>query len=129
MDTRTGQLLRALDATAAATLLEMLKRPATEAELRLIAEEPSQSTMNRRLTRMREAGLIHREPGKAKAPGRLWTVVHPDETADLLDSLLSLAGAVEARDKKRREQARRELKRARASRAGLRVLGQGGGHR
>lgn len=94
--------------------------PATEAELAASVDANSQPTAHRRLKRLSDVRLITREGGKSRAPGRLWTVVHPDETGALLDALLALADAIESRDKTRREAVKRKLKLARAERLGIR---------
>jgi predicted transcriptional regulator len=121
MDDRTARLLEALDPVSVSLLLELLGKPATEHEL-LESAEASQSTANRRLDRLRRARLIAQEPGKRRAPGRLWTVVHPEETEVLLTALFALADAIEALDQSRREEAKRQLKRARAERLGIRPV-------
>lgn len=122
MDRRTAQIANALDETAALILLELLEGPATEAELISAIGEPSQPTMNRRLERLQEVGLIEHEPGKTKAPGRRWSVAHPDESANLLADLLALSEAVENRDAARRTAAARRLRRSQASRIGMQAL-------
>jgi predicted transcriptional regulator len=121
MDDRTARLLEALDPVSVSLLLELLGKPATEHEL-LESAEASQSTANRRLDRLRRARLIAQEPGKRRAPGRLWTVMHPEETEALLTAIFALADAIEALDQSRREEAKRKLKRARAERLGIRPV-------
>ena len=122
MDRRTAQIVNTLDETGASILLQLLERPATEAELITAVGEPSQPTMHRRLERLEQAGLIEHEPGKTKAPGRRWSVADADETANVLAALLALSKAVEVRDAARREAAARRLRRSRASRIGMRAL-------
>ncbi len=122
MDDRTAQILDALNPLGVQLLVELLARPATEAELRSTLDEPSQSTANRRLERMSRARIVAQEPGKSRAPGRLWTVVHPSETDVLLAALFDLSAAIESRDRRRRDEASRKLKQARAERLGLRGL-------
>lgn len=122
MDDRTAHLLDALDPVGASLLLELLAKEATEHGLIGALEAASQPTTNRRLERLRRARLIAQEPGKRRAPGRLWTVVHPEETEALLNALLELSEAIDARDRQRRREARRRLKRIRAERLSLRRL-------
>jgi len=85
----------------------------------------SQPTINRRLHRLERAGLLVREAGSPHAPGRLWTLAHPDETAAVLEKLLELSGAIDAVDRARREEAQKALLRARAARLGIHEAGDG----
>lgn len=119
MDTRTGQILAVLDSAGASMLLALLEGPLTEAELLSAAGEPGQSTGNRRLHRLREAGLVTQERGKSRAPGRQWSLIHPAEIEALLDALLKLVSAVDLSDRQLREAAAGTLKRARAQRLGI----------
>lgn len=100
--------------------MELLATTATEHELITSMDTASQPTANRRLARLAETRLIQREPGKRRAPGRLWTVVHPVETDALIEALLTLSETIEARDRARRTEARRKLRLARADRLGIR---------
>lgn len=113
-------MLGALDPVGASLLLELLASPRTEVDLLAAAGEPAQPTGNRHLHRLKAAGLVAQEDGKARAPGRAWSVVHLPETEALLNALLALSDAIEAADSARREQARRKLRRARAGRLGIR---------
>ena len=74
---------------------------------------------------MEKAGLIEREPGKAKAPGRRWMLAHPREVDDLLKAAVALSEAVAERDHADREQTKRSMNRARAKRQGLREASEG----
>jgi DNA-binding transcriptional ArsR family regulator len=123
MDDRTTRVLEALDAVGVSLLIELIGQPATEGELVESLGDVSQSTVNRRLSRLRDADLITQDPGNLKAPGRAWTILHPTETDALLSALLLLSDAVEAQDRSRREVARRRLLQARATRLGIRVVG------
>jgi hypothetical protein len=76
---------------------------------------------------LKDARLITQEPGNAKAPGRLWVVVHPKETEAMLAALFALSDTIDAKDKARRENAKRKLKRARAKRLGMRAVEGGTG--
>lgn len=127
MDDRTAELLEALDPVGAGFLAELLQGPAMEHELVDAVEAASQPTANRRLERLRRARLVTQEAGKPRAPGRLWAVVHPEETDALLTALLALAAAIDARDQARRKEATRKLKRARAKRLGIRAVRDGPG--
>lgn len=122
MDDRTARLLGALDSVGVSLLLELLNGPRTEVHLLAAADEPGQPTGNRRLHRLREAGLVTQEAGNARAPGRLWSLAHPDETEALLTALFAVSEAIDARDRARREAAARKLKRARAKRLGIRGI-------
>ncbi|HWK26177.1 MAG TPA: helix-turn-helix domain-containing protein [Solirubrobacter sp.] len=123
MDDRTTRILEALDAVGVALLVQLIGQPATEAELVDALADASQSTVNRRLSRLRDAGLVSQDPGNLKAPGRAWKIVHPTETDTLISALLLLSDAVEAKDRSRRELAKRSLSKARATRLGIRVVG------
>lgn len=120
MDDRTAQLLGALDPLGVSLLVELLSKAATEHELLAGTEASSQPAANRRLERLRRARLIAQEHGKLRAPGRLWTVIHPEETEALLTALFALSDAIDAHDRVRREEAKRKLKRARTERLGIR---------
>jgi hypothetical protein len=122
MDDRTALLLDALDGVGVSLLVELLGDPATEATLVDALTEATQSTVNRRLARLRKARLVAQEPGNVQAPGRPWIVVHPVETEALLTALFSLSETIEAKDRQRRKTATQKLKRARAARLGLRSV-------
>jgi hypothetical protein len=127
VDNRTANLLEALDPVAVEILVELLREPLTEAELMDAVSASSQPTANRRIHRLRRAGVVADEPGKAHAPNRLWTVLHPEETDALVTALFGLSDAIDARAKTRRKQAQRELKLARAARRGIhKAEGSGG---
>jgi DNA-binding HxlR family transcriptional regulator len=123
VDRRTAQLLETLDGITAALLVELVGGPATESELLAAVDDGSQSTGNRRLHALKRVGVVTQEQGKDRAPGRLWTVLHPRETHDLLEALFALSDVVEAKDRARREQAKGKLRRARAARLGIRRVG------
>lgn len=122
MDATTESLLDALDSVAVEILVELLREPLTEAELTDAVSASSQPTAHRRIQNLRKAGVIANEPGKAHAPNRLWTVLHPSETDALVTGLFGLSDAVDARTKTRRKEAQRKLKLARASRIGIREV-------
>jgi hypothetical protein len=126
MDDRTTHVLDSLDPVSVAFLLQLLQSPATEAELVTSSDDTTQPTGNRRLHRLRQAGLVAQEPGRHRAPGRRWTVPHAEETNALLTALFALSDVIEARDRARREVAKRKLRRARAARLGIRRVGDGG---
>jgi hypothetical protein len=119
VDLRTANLLDTLGAAPFALLLELLAGPATEAELIARLDDRSQPTANRHLHDLRRAGVVAHESGKPRAPGRLWTVVHPSETEAVLNAVLDLGSAIDARAAARRAEARTKLKRARAARLGI----------
>ncbi len=120
MDDRTSRLLEALDPVGVELLVELLAETATEATLVAAVRESSQAPVNRRLQRLRSARLVFQEAGARRAPGRFWSVVHPAETEALLGALFDLSDTIDARDRGRRAQARRRVKRARAARLGIR---------
>ncbi len=120
MDDRTSRLLDALDPLGASLLLELLDDPATEVQLIEAVGQVEQWTVNRKLAQLGHARLVAQESGKARAPGRLWTVVHVEETEALLAALLALSDAIDSQDKARRDKARLKLMRARAARIGIR---------
>lgn len=119
VDGRTARVLGALDPVGASLLLELLAGPRKEVDLLAAVNEPAQPTGNRRLHRLKAAGVVTREDGKARAPGRAWSIAHRAETESLLDALFALSDAIEAADRARRDQARRKLRRARADRLGI----------
>lgn len=119
MDDRTARVLNALDPVSVTFLLQLLEQTATEVELVTLYEAASQPTGNRRLHRLKQAGLVAQDPGRHQAPGRSWTVAHPDETNALLMALFGLSDAIDARDRALREAVRQKLKRARAARLGI----------
>jgi len=125
MDDRTASLLDALDPVGVALLAELLAGPAAERDLIDAVEGASQPTANRRLERLRRARLLAQEPGRRRAPGRLWTVVHPEETDSLLRALFALSDTIDAHDRARRKEAVRKLERARAGRLGIRPVSDG----
>lgn len=112
-------LLDTLGPVPAALLFELLSGPATEAELLARLDGASQATANRHLHDLRQAGIVAQEVGKPRAPGRLWSLVHPPETEALLNAILDLADAIDARNAQRRAKARKQLEKARATRIGL----------
>lgn len=112
-------MVAGLDPIGFELLLALLTKASTEAELLERLPNISQATVNRRLDRLRDAGVVSQEPGRRRAPGRPWTVQHPSETEAVLDALLTLAEAIDARERMERTQARRRLKRARAARLGI----------
>jgi hypothetical protein len=123
VDDRTALLLEALDAVSVSILVELLDRSAaTEASLVEALAGPTQPTVNRRLSRLRDARLISQTPGNLRAPGRRWTVVHPEETQALLHAVFKLSDVVDAHDRERREASKRKLLRARAARIGMSVV-------
>lgn len=119
MDARTAQLLATLDPTGVSFLLALLGEARTEAELLAVAGEPGQPTGNRRLHKLKEAGLVAQEAGSSHAPGRRWSLTQPAETAGLIEALLALSDAIDSNDRRQRETARNKVKRARARHPGL----------
>lgn len=127
MDARTASLLDALRPPGAAFLVMLLDGSATEAALLSAVTRTTQATANRRLRKLEEVGLVEREQGKAKAPGRRWTLRHPAEVEELLKAAVGLSAAVAERERLEREQLKRRLKRSRAKRQGLRDVSNGEG--
>ena len=109
-------------------MLRLLEGAATEAELISDAQAVfpfDQSTGNRRLSLLQRKGMIVREAGRLKAPGRRWTANLPQETGALLHAALTLSAALADQELQQREAARRTAARARASH--LRDAGGAGG--
>jgi hypothetical protein len=123
VDARTTHLLGALDHLGVALLIELLEEASTESALVAALRPTSQPTVNRRLQRLSRARLVAQEPGGHGAPGRMWAVIHRAETEALLGALFALSEAIDVRDRARRQQARRRLKRARAGRLGIKAAG------
>jgi DNA-binding HxlR family transcriptional regulator len=103
--------------------MELLAGSATEADLLGSVKRTTQATGNRRLKTLEDVGLIARDAGKAKAPGRRWTIQHPDEVDALLKAALVLAGVANEAQEAERRLAERKLKRARAARLGIHEAG------
>lgn len=123
MDERTADLFEALRHPGAAFLLELLDADATESHLVGGVKRTTQATANRRLAALERAGVVARSAGRTKAPGRLWTLVHPGETDELLRAALALSEVTAERDRVQHEETNRALKRSRAKRRGLREAG------
>jgi hypothetical protein len=126
VDRQTAELLDALKHPGAAFMLRLLDGPATEAELIAEAEKLwsfDQSTGNRRLALLQRRGLIGREVGKSKAPGRRWEAALPEQTGALLDASLALSEAVAEQERKARAAASARARRA--QRRHLRDVGGG----
>lgn len=124
MDRQTTELLDALKHPGAAFMLRLLDGPAAEAELIAEAEKLlsfDQSTGNRRLALLQRRGLIDREAGRPKAPGRRWVAALPEQTGALLEAALTLSDAVAEQERKARAAARARARRAK--RRHLRDLG------
>jgi DNA-binding HxlR family transcriptional regulator len=119
MDLRTANLLDALDPLSVELLIVMLTGSATETDLVKSVAGATQPTVHRRLTRLAKAGLVEHEQGTPRAPGRPWSLVHVQETEQLVEALLALSDVAEDRDRAERDETRRDLKRARAGRLGL----------
>ena len=123
MDARTTSVLDALAHPGGALLLVLCEGPATEAALLSAVPSATQATANRRLAELERAGIIARDAGKAKAPGRAWRVCEPSPTESLLRAALELSDVLAAADERRRQQAMRQLRKARATRLGIRKAG------
>lgn len=119
MDEGTTRLLDGLQHPGAAFLLQLLSDGATEAELLAVVRQAPQATANRRLVRLEDLGLIEREAGRPKAPGRRWVVRHHRETEALLSAAVALADAVTERDQAERKQTKRKLLQARVEQLGI----------
>jgi DNA-binding MarR family transcriptional regulator len=121
MDTRTAQILRALDPLTVDLLLELVQRPSAEKALVQAVEHGTQPTIHNKLRRLGEIGLIKRR-SDASTRGRPWTVTQPEKTLDLLNALLALADAVEAADRTERAQIREKLARPQQDGPALRLV-------
>ena len=77
MDARTTSLFDALAHPGAALLLALADGEATEGQLLSGLAGTSQPTVNRRLGDLERLGVIEREAGRPKAPGRAWRLVEP----------------------------------------------------
>ena len=125
MDARTTSLLDALSHPGAAMLLVLTEHEATEAELISALDATSQATANRRLSELERLGVIARDQGKRKAPGRRWRLSEPEPTETLLQAALDLADVLAESERRKREAAQRRLRRARAERLGIRKAEEG----
>ena len=106
---------------AAKLLLELLRGPLVEAEIIANVDGLEQSTCNRRLHRLAEAGLAEQEPGTPQAPHRHWKLLHAPETEAVLTAILALADAIDTRNRRLRDRSKRSLRKARAARLGIRL--------
>lgn len=122
MDDRTRQLAEALDALGVELLNELVSGPVTENALLSALPGTTQPTVNRRLHRLAEAGLVRQEPGKPQAPRRLWSVKHRAGVEAFLAAVLDLSTAVDADDRQIREEARARLARLRSGRGRLHAV-------
>ena len=114
MDTRTTQVLEALDGLSLDLLIELLGGSATEASLvENVAGGASQPTVHRRLTNLARSGLVQQAPGTPHEPGREWRAVAPKSTGLFIEALLELTDALEAADRSKRKAAQQRLRRAR----------------
>jgi len=120
VDAQTTSLLDALAHPGAALVLALCEGEATEADLLSAVGATSQATANRRLGELERLGLVERDSGKAKAPGRVWRLVEPAPTEALLRAALDLADILATSEQRRRQAAKRRLKRAHAARVGMR---------
>jgi DNA-binding HxlR family transcriptional regulator len=114
----------ALSHPGAAMLLVLAENEATEAELLVDLDATSQATANRRLTELERLGVIARDQGKRKAPGRRWRLSAPEPTETLLQAALHLADVLAESERRNRAAAQRRLRLARAKRLGIRKADQ-----
>jgi DNA-binding HxlR family transcriptional regulator len=114
--------MAAIDPLSVALLVRLLAGPATEVEVVEALPGVGQPTCNRRLHRLRGAGLVEQEPGHARAPHRQWRILHPAEVESLLTAILDLSDAVENRNRQIRGELRSRLLRDRAERLGIRSI-------
>jgi len=108
MDSRTTQLLKALDGDAFDLLVEILARPGTEKELVERAGTLLQPTVHKKLDRLAQAGLIRKDKG-AGGRGQPWEMVAPEATETCVRALLDLADALETADREARGDVRGRL--------------------
>src|ERR1700733_11054288 len=118
MDDRTTRVLEALDPVGIELLLELLADPATEASL-ADSIGATQPTVNRRLTRLANAGLISQKAAKPHTPGLQWGINHPEPTDAVLQRMFALSDAIEKAGHRQRESTKRRLAQARAKRLGI----------
>lgn len=122
MDARTAELIDALRHPGAALIVELLEESATEAYLLANVQRTTQATANRRLRKLETVGLVEREQGKSKAPGRRWQVRHGRELAAMLRAAVALATAVAEQETQERQALERRINLAQAKRQGLREV-------
>jgi DNA-binding HxlR family transcriptional regulator len=110
VDLRTTQVLAVLDALAVEILLLLLDAPRSEKALLELLPDVKQSSLHKKLARMRQVGLIHR-PGMTKVKGRgvEWQVASPETTAPAIAALLNLGETLDDRDREQRGEIRRRL--------------------
>lgn len=108
MDTRTSQLLSALDPLSADLLINLLPSARSEKELLRTIEGTPQPTGHRKLRSLAKAGMVRQDP-TAQGRGQPWFVSAPQETGRLLNALFDLADALENTDRQERQRSRAEL--------------------
>ena len=121
MDTRTTQLLRALDPTSAELLVALLEEPRSE---KILLEEfgsVPQATGHRKLQRLADAGLIRRNSHETSR-GAPWIPTAPQPTTKFLSALFSLVDALEAVDQRDRNAIRDRLALSKPEEAELRLV-------
>jgi DNA-binding transcriptional ArsR family regulator len=102
MDTRTTNLLRALDGTSLEILAALLENPLSEKSLVRVVKDATQPTIHKKLQKLEEVGLIKRPPFEGKR-GLPWSVVAPQASANLLRAVLLLSEALDSADQQVRQ--------------------------
>lgn len=92
MDVRTSELLRGLDPASMDLLSLLVEKPRSEKGLLESLPEVPQPTAHKKLARLEQIGLIHRQGGRER--GLPWSVKAPKETVHFLRALLDLADAL-----------------------------------
>lgn len=107
---------------AALVFLLAAKGAMVEDELLKLVPDASQSTVNRRLQRLHELGLLVRAPGPKQYRDRPWSLTVPDAVDSLLTAATDLARAVDQQDEEQRKLVDAELRAGRKRRRGLETV-------
>jgi DNA-binding HxlR family transcriptional regulator len=123
MDRRTEQILDAMSHPGAALVFHLAAKGAmVEDELVRLIADSSQATVNRRLQRLQELGVLVRSPGPKQYRDRPWALATPEAIDALLGASTSLARAIDQEDERRRLAVEAELRAGRKRRRGFEVV-------
>ena len=125
MDSRTNQLLRALDPASVDLLVLLARRSLSEKELVAASGGLNQPMVHKKLRRLVEVGLV-RQSGVGAGRGRPWSLSVPQPTSDFLLAVLGLTDAVESVDNQDRRELRKSLSTEETG-IGLRLVSEGTG--
>jgi DNA-binding HxlR family transcriptional regulator len=124
MDRRTELILDAMSHPGAALVFHLAAKAAlVEDELVDLVSDSSQATINRRLQRLQELGVLVRAPGPKQYRDRPWALATGDAVDTFLQAATALSDAIDQEDEKRRRLAEAELREGRKRRRSFKVVG------